>query len=198
MKVLTMANSTAEESYFDAKKKEEIKAFFEGANLEAGDLVQYNKDYPFNLLRREAENYRFDIYYCPPGTPEFDTHGKYTFRVEDRKYCVESGPMRELLTEEDFESLVPGDKIYKVIHGARGLRVVGRMPGSNVYIILSDGEHLEHLYIPNHITKADGNKGVRWFIGKYDSKVVGAILLEAIDKKRESIERIYIKEDDND
>ena len=196
MRVVTMPQSTAEESYFDSKLKEEIKAFFEGTTLEANDIVKYSKDYPFSLLRREAENHRFDIYYCPPGSPEFEEHGEYTLKVMDRKYLKETEPMRELLTEEHFEALAPGEKIYRVRgSGSRGLRVVGRMPGSNVYIILSDGEHLEYLYIPNNVQNSTYTN-TRWFTGKYDSKKLGLVMLENIDKNRESIERIYIKDED--
>lgn len=194
MKVVTIPASNAEQSYFDTNLKKEIKAFFDTAELKAGDVVVYNKDYPFHLLRKEAENHRLDIFYCPKGSPEFKSHGEFTAKIEDRSYLVETGEMRELTTEEDFESLQVGEKIYKVVNGARGLRVVGRMPGSNVYIILSDGEHLEHLYIPNHVASS-ARSGARWFTGKYDSKVVGEILLDALAKKKESIKHIYLKED---
>jgi hypothetical protein len=205
MKVVVIPPSTAKVSYRDEEKMNEIKAFFESADLKAGDIVKYSVEYPFNLLRREAENFRFDIYYCAPGTPEFEEHGAYTFLVKDRMYKTSNGPFRELTTQEHFESLKHGDSIHRVVGtSSRGLRVVGRMPGSNVYLILSDGEHLEHLYIPNHISEGLSEtdksmhlgRSMRWFTGKYDSKIVGKVMLENNKHKAESIKRIYIKDED--
>jgi hypothetical protein len=96
--------------------------------------------------------------------------------------------MRELTTFDDLCKLVPGDRVYKV-DGAkcRGFDIVGRMPGCRNYIILSDGEHLEHI----HSSKVDK---FSWFIGKYDSNIIGQRMIENLYKEIDLVREIYIDE----
>lgn len=96
----------------------------------------------------------------------------------------------EKLNAEQLKSLKWGDKVYRWLGGDfRGLRYVGRMPGSDQYLIFCDGEYLTHLYIGR-----DGAFSYDWYTGEYDSQFVGNLKLEKLRKEEESIRKIYFKD----
>ncbi len=97
--------------------------------------------------------------------------------------------MKELTTYEELEAVPEGEKIYKVSQGrSRSFRIVGHMPGCDNYLILSDGEHLEHI----HKSKVSNHS---WFTGKYDSSVIGHRLIEQIQRKINSVKSVYLEEE---
>jgi hypothetical protein len=102
------------------------------------------------------------------------------------------GPMTKL-TSDDLRSLRFGDTVYFGNGSSlRSLRYVGRMPSCKEnYLIFSDGEFLMHLYI-GHDNTFRGD----WFMGKYDSEFVGNYKKDWHLKQIESVERIYLKKDD--
>ena len=110
----------------------------------------------------------------------------------DIKPIDNDAPMVKM-TANDLRSLRFGDRVhYGSGSGIRGLRYVGRMPSSEEhYLIFSEGEFLMHLYI-GHDDKFRGD----WFMGKYDSEVVGNYLKDWHLQRIEDIEDIYLKKDD--
>ena len=106
--------------------------------------------------------------------------------------------MKELKKRDDFLAIKNGEKITKVTSDkSRGLRLVGRMPGSENYLIFSDGEHLEHLYIHVNDEKFENfhSKNIRWFSGKYDSKTIGQVMIENLNRRIESVKKIYFEDE---
>ncbi len=101
-------------------------------------------------------------------------------------------PMTKM-TADDLRRLRFGDKVsYGNGANVRSLRYVGRMPSSEeCYLIFCEGEFLMHLYIHSDNTfKGD------WFMGKYDSEVIGNYIKEWHLKRINSIEEIYLKKDE--
>jgi len=99
------------------------------------------------------------------------------------------------LTAKDLKALNYGDKVYRFNgHGTRGLRFVGFMPSSpECYLIFSDGEYLEHLYI----NQKDGSFNGEWFGGEYDSYFVGELKLRKQIDGLISTKTIYLDKDLN-
>jgi len=98
--------------------------------------------------------------------------------------------MKQLTAEELFE-LKHGDKVYRWNgRDFRGLRYVGRMPGSQYSLIFSDGTYLTHLYIDVRSNTFHG----KWYGGEYDSKIVGNLKIQLLEKAIESIKGIYLKD----
>ena len=97
------------------------------------------------------------------------------------------------MTADDLRRLRFGDKVYFGSgSNIRSLRYVGRMPSSEEhYLIFCDGEYVTHLYI----TKDNTFNG-DWFMGKYESEFVGNYLKDWYLKKIDSVEKIYLKKDD--
>lgn len=104
--------------------------------------------------------------------------------------------MKELKTRKDFKSLKRGEKIHKVYSDKeRGFRVVGTMPKSENYLILSDGEHLEHLYLHVDDEKFElyFDKSNMWFIGVYNSNQIGQSMLKNLERRIQIVKDVYLK-----
>jgi hypothetical protein len=110
----------------------------------------------------------------------------------DIKPIDNDAPMVKM-TADDLRRLRFGDKVnYGSGSNIRSLRYVGRMPSSEEhYLIFSEGEFLMHLYI-GHDDKFRGD----WFMGKYDSEVVGNYLKKWHLERIQGIDEIYLKKDD--
>lgn len=89
-----------------------------------------------------------------------------------------------------LKNLWYGQKVYRWENGKmRGFNFVGLMPNCKNYLILSDGEMLEHLHISD---KDDSYRG-DWYTGKYDSNFVGHLRLQYLMKKIDSTKDIYFR-----
>ena len=101
------------------------------------------------------------------------------------------------ITAGDLRNLEHGEQVWRSDgYSVRSLRFVGIMPGNPNYIILCDGEYLTHLYIsPKNDDDGEDYRG-EWYSGEYDSKFVGEIMLKYHQEKIESIQSIYLKEDE--
>lgn len=118
----------------------------------------------------------------------------FTQNIEETT-LFESDPVRQpdkltIMTRQDFMNLKPGNKVYKLsphIHTSRGLRYVGRIPGSLNCLVFSDGTHVEYMHVP------EDYKGRNWYFGKYDAKSMGTIVLEALNKQMETVKKVYFK-----
>lgn len=108
--------------------------------------------------------------------------------------------MKELKTRNDFLAIKVGDRIHKVFSDkSRCLRFVGRMPESENYLIFNlifnDGQHLEHLYVYENDEHFQFymSKNTRWFSGEYDSTTIGKAMIENLEKRIETVNKVYLK-----
>lgn len=93
------------------------------------------------------------------------------------------------LSKKDIEALTPGEVIFRIAHTktpCRTFRVVGRIPNSDRYLVLSEGEHLETVFIPTY------NGGI--YGGTYDAEFVGRKIIEFLNKDIRDFSEFYMKE----
>lgn len=96
--------------------------------------------------------------------------------------------MKKLEAKDLFE-LKHGDRVYRWEGGNfRKLDFVAPMPKvGGGYLIFCDGEYLTHLFIDHQ-----GCYKGEWYSGEYDSKFVGNLMIEGLQKRIESVKRVYL------
>lgn len=96
--------------------------------------------------------------------------------------------MKEL-TSKDLSNLKYGDKVIKISQGkAHVLKFVSLIPNTKNYLIFSDGEHIEHLYI-----SVDGRFSNKWYKGDVDNETIAGELISWHEKQIKLIKKIYLK-----
>lgn len=93
----------------------------------------------------------------------------------------------EKMTLEDFADLKHGDTVFKDDGASiRSLRFVGIMPDNINYLIFCRGEYLTYLYLPKYANN--------WWIGEYNPKFIGKLLIARLNAKIRSIKAIYFNQ----
>lgn len=98
--------------------------------------------------------------------------------------------MKEL-TGDELRTLKWGQKVFRFSHGkGRSLSFVGVNPTSENMLIFADGSYIETLYVSSKDNTFSGT----WYIGTVDRVFIGHKIIEYLEKEKELVSRIYIKE----
>jgi hypothetical protein len=97
------------------------------------------------------------------------------------------------LNATDLKNLKYGEKVVRFLHGkTRSLRFVAIMPSCSNYLIFEDVEYLTHL----HIYSNTGDFIGEWYGGEYNSKFIGGLKIEYLERQIENTKSIYIDQQD--